>query len=228
MAVYANNTLDPYHFATKLIEIAEQWGNPPLCVERNNSGGQVIDVLNEKHHYELLVSYTHSSNLKYNTTDRKGILSNTNTKWQGISNMRYWVNKLKVVKINDIGTIQEFETFVKQPNDSWSSQSSKNNDDKVMSLLWAIFILDPKLTIQYYDVIEFDEQGRPMHIAGIYDRSFLISQSSLKNTIINDTKAINLKEKDRTHQLHYISPQMIDNSGHYEEQQSLLLWLLNI
>jgi len=227
VAVYSNNTLDPYHFATKLIEIAEQWGNPPLCVERNNSGGQVIDVLNEKHHYELLVSYTHGSNAKYNTTERKGILSNTNTKYEGVSNMRYWVNKLCAVKINDIVTVQEFETFVRQPNNTWSGKSSKNNDDRVMSLIWAISILIPKITERYFDVTDFDEQGRPMHISGIYDRSFAISQSVLNTShIINDIHNIKAPVEDYT--LHYMSPQMINGDPWDTDRHSLLNWLHNL
>lgn len=224
VAVYANNTLDPYHFATKLVDIAAQWGNPPLCVERNNSGGQVLDVLNEKHHYEFIVSYTHDT-YAGTVNGRLGILANTNTKWEGISNMRYWINKLRVVKINDIATVQEFETFVKQPNNTWSSKSSKNNDDRVMSLIWSLMMLSPKLTQRYFDVTDVDDQGRPMNIAGVHDRSYLISQSTLNNShfIPEDTK-----QNQRDYQLHYISPKMHSGDPFDDERQSLTNWLLNI
>lgn len=225
VAVYANNTLDPYHYASKIIEIAKQWGDPPLCVERNSCGAQVIDVLHEKYRYELLVTYTHETFAKM-LDNRQGILSNTNTKYENITNMRYWINKLRVVKINDIATVQEFETFVRQPNSTWSSKSSKNNDDRVMSMIWALAILNPKITPKYFEINEFDDQGRPLIISGIYDRSYEISQSSLNNEYRFD--ATEYKESDRTYNLHYINPPMAGGDIFEDDRQSLMKWLQTI
>lgn len=223
VAIYSNNTLDPYHFATKLVEIAGHWGDPPLCIERNNSGAQVVDVVYQKHHYELIVTYTHDTFAKM-LENRQGILANTNTKYEGIVNMRYWVNKLRVVKINDINTIQEFETFVRQPNQTWSSKSSKYNDDRVMSLIWSLIVLNPKITSRYFEVVDTDEQGRPMNIAGIYDRSDLIKNSILNTaTAQEDLKLL----KDYQHaNLHFINPRSFD--GLESEKHAMLNWLLNI
>lgn len=224
VAVYANNTLDPYHFATKLISIAEHWGNPPLCVERNNSGAQVIDVLYQKHAYEYIVTYTHDTYAKL-IEGRLGILANTNTKFEGVTNMRYWINKLRAVKLNDIATVQEFETFIKNPNNTWSSSSSKYNDDRVMSLMWAVFILNPKIAIKYFDINEYDEQGRPLIIAGTVDRSFLISQSAL-NSVYKEVKDERKNNRDYP-TLHFIKPS--NNQDIYDEdKRQLMSWLLNI
>jgi hypothetical protein len=224
VAVYSNNTLDPFHFASKLMEIAEQWGEPPLCVERNNSGARVIDVLAQTYNYEGLVTYTHKT-FEKTIAGRQGILANTNTKWEGIQNLRYWTNKLRVVKINDIATVQEFETFVKQPNDTWSSKSSKFNDDMVMSLIWGIFILNPKITPRYFEIIDTDQQGMPMTIAGIYDKSFQISQSTLNRQYFVP-KEDSAKKREAQQYAHYINPSTKEPVD--EDRQQLLHWLLNI
>ena len=227
VAVYANNTLDPYHFTVKLIEIAEQWGNPPLAVERNNSGSQVVDLLSRTHNYELLVTYIDNESSK-NLNGRQGVISSTNTKYHGIQNMRYWINKLRVVKINDIATIQEFETFIKQPNSTWSSKASKYNDDRVMSMVWALIVLHPDVTSKYFEVADLDTTGRPMHISGIYDRSYLLSQSKLNNNVVYEQDIDRQKADNKTYQLHYISPKFNNIDPYDFERQSLMNWLLNI
>jgi hypothetical protein len=51
VATYANNKLDPFNFTGRLVEIAGQWGNPPLLVERNNCGASVVDALTHTHQY---------------------------------------------------------------------------------------------------------------------------------------------------------------------------------
>jgi hypothetical protein len=225
VAIYANNTLDPFHFSTKLVEIAKQWGNPPLCVERNNCGGQVIDVLFYTHNYDSLVSYTHDTYAEQ-LAARQGILSNTNTKFEGITNFRYWVNKLRCVKINDIDTVREFETFVRHENKTWSSKTSKFNDDRVMSLVWALIILNPKLTSKHFEIIDTDEQGRPLRISGMNDRSYLIKQSTLNTSYTHDNNTkINLDYASDA-QLHYFNPST--KSFYEEEAAALRHWLLNI
>lgn len=222
VAVYANNTLDPYHFSTKLLEIAEQWGNPPLAIERNNSGGQIIDIFSRTHNYELLVTYVDNAK---NLNGRQGVISSTNTKYHGIVNMRYWINKLRVVKLNDIATIQEFETFIKQPNDTWSSKASKYNDDRVMSMVWALIALHPDVTPRYFEVVDFDTTGRPKKLAGIYDKSFLISQSTLNTPqILNNNKP---KTDTTAHQLHFINPRGSADTWE-DDRAELTSWLLSI
>jgi hypothetical protein len=222
VAVYANNTLDPYHFSIKIIEIAEQWGNPPLAVERNNSGSQVIDILYRTHNYEFLVTYIDNEK---SLNGRQGVISSTNTKFNGIQNMRYWVNKLRVVHINDIATVQEFETFIKQPNSTWSSKASKYNDDRVMSMVWALIALHPDITQRYFEVIDFDSTGRPLKLAGMYDKSFLISQSKLNMPeIVPDAK---LKIESSDSQMHFINPR-VERDPWAEDRAELTRWLLNI
>ena len=176
------------------------------------------------HNYELLVDYNDSESKK-KPDGRQGVIASTNTKYHGIQNMRYWVNKLRVVQINDIATIQEFETFIKQANSTWSSKASKYNDDRVMSMVWALISLTPDVAPKYFEIIDYDTTGRPAKLAGIYDKSFLISQSSLNNTVTVEQEKIQLDST--AHQLHYIKPQ-INTDPWSDDRAELTRWLLNI
>jgi len=162
VASYADNEIDPFHFATILNKMGHQWGQPNLLIERNNCGGQVIDALKETHHYNNIVDYTPQKQKYYN---RLGIYSHTNSKYKGVMNMRYWLNSLRVVEIYDIALVQELETFVKYPNGTWKKKAGDYiYDDRVHSLIWALFALEPVVAQKYYEVVSLDEQGMPLKI----------------------------------------------------------------
>jgi len=167
VAVYSSNYIEPYHFANNLVKLCSQWGNPPLLVERNNCGGQVIDALYYKHEYEKIVSCSKLSSNTTQITRNLGILSHTNLRFSGISNMRYWVNTLQVVKINDIDTIKELETFIKYPNGTYRKKNDNFYDDRVMALVWALFILETEICQQYFSIELMDSQNKPAKISDI-------------------------------------------------------------
>jgi len=165
VATYANNKLDPFNFTGKLVEIAGQWGNPPLLVERNNCGAQVVDALTHTHQYPNIVKYTPSMGTftdKVEKDNRLGVYSHTNSKFNSMANFRYWMNVLKCVKLYDKPTIEEFKTYIRQPNGIWKKQSDKYLDDRVEALIWAMFILDPKVVEQFYEVTQQDANGKPL------------------------------------------------------------------
>ena len=165
VAVYGSATIEPYHFANKLNMIGSSWGYAPMLIERNNCGAQVIDALHYKHQYEKIVCYSKISEKdQYNKTRNMGVLSHTNIKFDGIQNMRYWVNHLEVVAINDPTTISEFETFVRQPNGIFKKRSDNFFDDRIMALVWSLFILESELCEQYFTIAEYDTQNKPMRI----------------------------------------------------------------
>ena len=167
VAVYASNSIEPYHFANNLVKLCNQWGNPPLLVERNNCGGQVIDALFYKHEYEKIVSCSKISPTNTQASRHLGILSHTNLRFAGVTNMRYWINTLQSVYINDIDTIKELETFIKYPNGTYRKKNDNFYDDRVMSLVWVLFILEPDICQQYFQIDDFDNQGKPLCISDI-------------------------------------------------------------
>jgi len=163
VASYHNNQIDPFHFAELLYKITHQWGRPNLLIERNNCGGQVVDALKEVHKYNNIVDYTPENQKYYN---RLGIYSHSNSKYKGVTNMRYWMNSLRVVSIYDIATTHELETFVKYPNGTWKKKAGDYiYDDRVMSLVWALLALEPEITERYYEIVQSDERGKPLKIA---------------------------------------------------------------
>lgn len=164
VAVYCNNKIDPYSFAGKIVMIANQWGRPPLLVERNNCGGQVIDALLYTHQYSNLVDYVPGKERL--VAERRGIYAHTNSKYKGIMNWRYWVNILRCVSIADMSTIREMETFIRYPNGTWKAKPGDNVwDDRVMAMIWSIFALDTDIAQRYFDIAEYDDKGKPSKLA---------------------------------------------------------------
>jgi len=165
VAVYGSSKIEPYHFANKLSTIGQSWGLPPILIERNNCGAQVIDALYYKQKYEKIVSYSKISEQdKYNKTRHLGVLSHTNIRFDGVQNMRYWINHLQTVHVNDPQTISEFETFIKFPNGTYRKRNNNFYDDRVMSLVWALFILEPEICQQYFEIVDYDMQHKPLKI----------------------------------------------------------------
>ena len=132
VAEYASNEINPFEFTTKVRDICYHWGTPPVCIERNNCGGQVVDNLYHQYNYRNVVNYSPKiGQIKY---DRLGIYAHTNTKYKGVVNMRYWLNELNVVRFKDIHTLSELKTFVRYPNGTWSAKKEIDClDDRVKS-----------------------------------------------------------------------------------------------
>jgi len=168
VAVYGTNIIEPYHYANNLVNLACQWGNPPLLVERNNCGAQIIDTLFHKHFYEKIVSCSKLANTgSFSNTRHLGILSHNNLRFAGVANMRYWINFLQVVHINDMDTIKELETFIRYPNGTYRKKNDNFYYDRVMSLVWGLFALEPEICEQYFQVDEYDEQNKPLKISSL-------------------------------------------------------------
>jgi hypothetical protein len=166
VAVYGSNVIEPYHYANKLLHLTNQWGKPPLLIERNNCGAQVIDALFHKHFYDRLVSCSKLANTGSTSNTRHiGVLSHNNLRFAGVANMRYWLNTLQVVSINDMDSIKELETFIRYPNGTYRKKNDNFYDDRIMALVWTLFILEPDICQQYFQIEDFDEQGKPLRIS---------------------------------------------------------------
>ena len=165
VAVYANNKISPYNFTTKLHEILQHWGNPLVAIERNNCGAQVVDNLHNNHGYNNLVHFSPNKNKSTAYSSRLGVVAHTNTKYKGVINMRYWINELKCVKFRDIQTINELRDFVRYPNGTWAAKRQAGClDDRVMSLVWCLIILESSVTERYFEIVELDKNNKPLKI----------------------------------------------------------------
>jgi hypothetical protein len=108
---------------------------------------------------------------------RLGVYSHTNSKFNGMSNLRYWMGTLRVLKLYDKKTIEEFKTYVRQPNGVWKKQSDRYLDDRVEALIWSLFVLDTKVIEQFYEVLEKDGNGKPLKVIPLNWDPFEVSET---------------------------------------------------
>jgi hypothetical protein len=164
VASYSDRFIHPTKFADIINRAAKHYGSPPVLIERNNIGSEVIAILKEMHDYHNIVSYN-PQKLPYGDI-RPGILSHTNTKFNGVMNMRYWMNTLRTINIYDMSTIAELRTFIRYPNGTWKKKQGDNIfDDRVMAFVWCLFLLDNEIAERYYDIVETDDNGKPLKLA---------------------------------------------------------------
>lgn len=164
---YTNKFIDTANFTKEMYDIAKQWGKPPILIERNSMGGEVINFLTGMpYNYERIVAYDQSEQVNY---QKGGIYSSTNVKYTGISNMRYWINSMRALQLYDLQTIQELETFIKYPNGTWKHQPGTGIcDDHVMALCWALFGLHTPIAECFFEIVSYDERGKPLKLKKSY------------------------------------------------------------
>lgn len=194
VASYWCDDLEPYIWARKVLMVARNYGNAPLLIERNNCGGSLIDALYHQYEYENIVSYV-SKKLNNPVTRHLGIFSHTNTRYQGVTNFRYWLNTLDSFHTSDVNTIAELETFIRNPNGIYKRASGKVRDDRVMALIWAYLILEPEICANYFDIIEYNDHGKPCQIE---KQSFLteIEETANKSELLDPETVANLRKLD--------------------------------
>jgi hypothetical protein len=163
--ILSSNSCVVYVFAERLNQVIRSWGRPFLCIERDmGNGAALIDALVNVHNYDNIVSVSkvNSSDGRYN--DQIGIVSHQNSKLAGITNMRYYLETLESVNVRDLKTMIEFDTFVAKNNRQWSAMKGYH-DDRIMSLVWGLFLLEKEVAEKYLDILETDETGRIVRIA---------------------------------------------------------------
>lgn len=219
-AIYANNEISPYHFGTRLMGILDDWGRPPVLIENNNSGQQVLDVLGKIHNYENIVSYYSEGMSKlYKNDNRLGIHSHTNTKYRGTTNLRYWINSLNAVEFYDLDTLLEINNFIQHPNYTYSKRTNDDFDDRVFALIWGLFILDPYIVEKYFYIHDVDDQGRPLKIKPFVNNSELIKKSSL----FLGKSSLHKKTENNYKPLSFIGQDEIGPT--FNDQMDLLNWI---
>lgn len=163
VAEYYDNTISVSEFSNKVYEILQHWGNPLVCVERNNQGGQVADRLGIDFGYTKIVNWG-SKLAGRKSVELLGMISSRNTKYYACANARYFYSdKRSVVFRNEHSLDELFKDFVKV-NDTWQAASGKH-DDRTMALIWALMILDKDVCERWFTIDEFDDCGKPLKIS---------------------------------------------------------------
>jgi hypothetical protein len=186
VAVYHNRNIPPLEFANKVYTVLRNWGSPLALIERNNCGAQVVDRLAFDMGYEKVVSY--GAKVANRSKSQMGMIAHTNTKYKGVMNMRYFLNEIRAVTIVDIETLKELRDFVRYPNGSWKAKGGYH-DDRVMSLMYSLFILEKEITERYFDILELDDHGKPCSIEPV---DFGIAMFEEPTSIYNDFEVMGL------------------------------------
>lgn len=179
VAEYHDNTIPVSEFSNKLYEILQHWGNPLVCIERNNQGGQVADRLGFDYGYTKMVNWGSKLGGR-KSLELFGMISSRNTKYYACANARYFYNDKGAVILRNSQALDElFKDFVKLPNDTWGAVSGKH-DDRTMALIWALMILDKELCERWFTIEEFDDCGKPLKISPLdYGIKFFESATSI-------------------------------------------------
>ena len=163
VAEYYDNTIPVSEFSNKVYEILQHWGNPLVCIERNNQGGQVADRLGFDYGYSKMVNWGSKLAGRKNL-ELFGMISSRNTKYYACANARYFYSDNGVVILRNEHALDElFKDFVKT-NDTWQAASGKH-DDRTMALIWALMVLDKDLCERWFTIEEFDQCGKPLKIS---------------------------------------------------------------
>ncbi len=181
-AVYYTKKISPYYFAQKLHDLLQQWGRPPVLIERNGCGAQVIDSLKMNYGYENIVTWGTKGAISndFKATNKAGIISHQNSKIEAVTNMRYFLNEMRSIKIRDIKTLSEIKDFIRHPNGTWSGRTANTLDDRVMALVWATAIFINEICKRYYEMIAMDDNQRPLKIKPIdYGITDIVSPSNI-------------------------------------------------
>lgn len=210
VATYHNRHIPPLEFANKLHTILRNWGSPLALIERNNCGAQVVDRLAFDMGYEKVVSY--GAKVANRAKPQMGMIAHTNTKYKGVMNMRYFINDMRSVTIQDIDTLKELKDFVRYPNGTWKAKGGYH-DDRVMSLMYGLYVLEKELTERYFDILELDDHGKPCSIEPM---DFGISMFEDATSIYNDFEVVGLNNSTMT--------PIVFGMG-YTEQLSEIEWL---
>lgn len=179
VAEYHDNTIPVAEFSNKLYEILQHWGNPLVCIERNNQGGQVADRLGMDYGYSKMVNWG-SKLAGRKTMELFGMISSRNTKYYACANARYFYSDKGAVILRNEQALEElFKDFVKLPNDTWGAVSGKH-DDRTMALIWALMVLDKDLCERWFTIEEFDDCGKPVKISPLdYGIKYFESATSI-------------------------------------------------
>ena len=79
------------------------------------------------------------------------------------------------VDMYDLGTLFELKGFIRYPNGTWQAKPGKKSyDDKILAFLWALFILEEHVTERYFDVLQYDDQGKPLKL-----QNFVMDESDM-------------------------------------------------
>lgn len=184
VAIFENNTIPINVFTNILYEILNKWGSPWVLIENFGPGEACIELLKVHYQYEFVINYKRPDKTQPpDFHSENGINTKSNTKLEALNNFKYYSEYLSALEINDYKTAYEFSKFKKMDNGTYKAHGTEK-DDRVMAILWALYILETDLANNYLDVAAYDESGKVMSL--IHKKNKTSLESFFGRSIINE------------------------------------------
>jgi len=182
-AKFSQNNVSTTEFAYVIYHICKKYYNPWLAIERNTTGGAVLDAL-------CTTVYTYENVICMNKHRKPGIMSHMQIKQKAC----LWIRELFStedfeIEIHDEKCINEMDTFIKKDTAQHVVYSAlvKKHDDHIMTLIWAMYILTTEILQKYYNIVDWQTTSigkqLPGHITPTL--TYKISEKQYKEMIEN-------------------------------------------
>ena len=88
------------------------------------------------------------------------------------------------------------------PNGTWRARDGQDMwDDRVMALIWALMILEQSLTERYFEIVKYDDNGKPLVIKSLYeDFKQFMNPLPVYDSVGTDSNALPISFGDNTSQ----------------------------
>ena len=148
-AEFSSNSTTPAEFAYVISKILGLYGNPYFICESNGLGSSFLDTLRLVYEYENVVMEGKNGGF--------GVRAHAQTKAKAC----IWLREMFTTEgfgweIYDPELVDQMGTFIKKVSNFASYAAVKGaHDDKIMTLCWAAYILQPDIIEKYMVVTEF-------------------------------------------------------------------------
>lgn len=148
-AMFSSSKVSPVEFAYVTRKILKLYHDPYFAVESNGVGAGYIDSLRTTYGYENIVRESKDSGF--------GVRSHVQTKGKAC----LWLREMMTTKglgwtIYDKDLVEEMTSFVKKDSKQHLVYNALSgaHDDRIMTLCWAAWILNPEIIENYYIVVK--------------------------------------------------------------------------
>ena len=144
VACYASNSIDPFDFTKKILEIGQTYNNAYAAIENNTYGYEVCRTLWEEHFYENLYKEGHGRNAY-------GISASVKSKALATSILKRQMEQ-KIILLRDKKTLKEMFGFIEIRPNIYGCEGGNAHDDRVMALCWALYFTQSRF---WQDIKEY-------------------------------------------------------------------------
>lgn len=161
VSTFKNNYISPVDFAYVLVTLCKMYNQATLALECNSIGKSTLDTVFNNFEYDNIV------NLRKPNSYAKGILSNFQIKFAACMWIRDYTaaTETKLI-LNDSKLLEELRVFERLSDSDKPifKAVSGEHDDLVMSLIWALYILNESVVEKYFEVVEWFETTTKLKI----------------------------------------------------------------